>query len=89
MAVFRESNHRAFYRINQTRANVVGVLIECWHVGVAPGVLIARLTQFLLASAFWLGRLDVPFLSDDVRFFGYMFDMVPTNYRKDILAHEA
>lgn len=56
---------------------------------MAGGVLVSRLTQFLLAAAFWIGRIDVAFLSDDVRIFGYRFDNTPSSYRKDVLVHEA
>jgi hypothetical protein len=89
MMIFRIRHHRALYRISQSSANITGLLLECWHIGVAPGFLINRLVQFLLASALWIGRIDVPFLSDDVCLFGYHFDNIPTHYRKDILTHEA
>jgi hypothetical protein len=89
MKVFRMHFHRAFYRENPNGANISGLMLECWHIGVAGGVLVSRLVQFLLAAAFWIGRIDVPFLSDDVRIFGYRFDITPSNYRKDVLVHEA
>jgi len=87
--IFRTRQFSAFYRKNQTAANITGLLLECWHIGVAPGFLISRITQFLLASALWIGRLDVPFLSDDVNLFGFQFDSAPVSFRKDVLAHEA
>jgi len=36
-----------------------------------------------------VGRIDVPFLSGDVKVMGYQFDYAPIYYTKDLLVHEA
>lgn len=40
-------------------------------------------------ALFWIGRIDVPFLADNVSIAGMQIDMVPAYYLKDILVHEA
>jgi hypothetical protein len=85
----RKQFFRAFYRVYPGRANISSLALECWFIGLGGGVLVGRLTQFLLASAFWIGRIDEPFLADNVAILGYQFDYVPLNYVKEILVHEA
>jgi hypothetical protein len=85
----RKRFFRAFYRVYPGAANISSLALECWYLGIGGGILVGRLTQFLLASAFWIGRIDEPFLADNVRLAGYEFDYVSLYYVKEILVHEA
>jgi hypothetical protein len=82
---FRMHFHRVFYRENPNGVNISGLMLECWHIGVAGGLTRTILIGRRLLD--WLHRC--PFLSDDVRIFDYRFDITPSNYRKDVLVHEA
>jgi hypothetical protein len=85
----RKSFYSSFYRSRPREANLSALVLQCWNIGLGGGVLIGRVTQFLFAACFWLGRIDLSFLHDDVNIMGYRFDYAPINYRKEILSHES
>ena len=87
--IFGKNYWKGMYRNRPAASNISSLAYECWHLGLGGGVMVSRLCQFLLAAAFWIGRIDSQFLGDDVEVFGYHFDTVPSKYFAEILEHEA
>lgn len=88
MMLSRKEFHQALIRKRVKASNYNALAMECWQLGVGGGTLLSRLCQFLFAAAFWIGRIDVVFLDEDVSLFGYSFDYVPINYRTELVVHE-
>jgi len=84
MALCRKAFFSAMFRTQVRSANFSALAMEAWNLALAGGSVLSRLSQFLLASAFWLGRVDCFLLDQDVNMFGYRFDFAPLNYRKEI-----
>lgn len=66
----RKLQYRSYYRIKPAAARISSLALECWFIGLAGSVLIARIGQFLGAAVFWVGRIDSHFLSEEVSLFG-------------------
>jgi len=69
--LYRHMQYRSFYRVYPQSAALTSLVMECWYIAVGGSYLLARIGQFLFAAAFWVGRNDVQFLSDDVAMLGY------------------
>ena len=63
----RKNYQKALYRKKPRTANITGLCLMCWNIALGAGVMLGRLTQFLLAAAFWIGRTDAQFLDEDGR----------------------
>ena len=91
LIIYRKRFHeRAFYRTTPWVANIVGVILEAWSLGISTLYVIKRV-GFLLSAAFiFVGRIDIPLLSEDADQLGPLtIDGFPITFRKDIVSHEA
>ena len=75
-----------FFRTNPTAASVAALALECTYIALGGGFLVGRVAQLFLGSAFFIARIDVPFISKHASF---SFECVSTSFISDILIHEA
>ncbi|KAL7528689.1 hypothetical protein ACHAXR_002573 [Thalassiosira sp. AJA248-18] len=90
MLARRKFHQRAFYRTNPAAANIIGVILDAWSLGITTLYVLKRMVILLSASSFYVGRIDIPLLSEDADQLGPLtLDNFPFMFRKDILTHEA
>ena len=86
----RSSFFHAFYRVKPAASNIMGVLLECWNLGLSPGFILGRTGQILGLGILYIGRMDTDFLAKGVASFGRVhLDTYSLTFRKDLLLHEA
>lgn len=87
---FRRKYQKAYYRRSVGLTNLVGVILESWNLGLTTSYMVIRSFKLLIAATLFIGRVDVPFLSEEACFIGPVeLDAYPLMFRKDLLAHEA
>ena len=90
LRVYRRLGQRGYYRTSVVLSNIVNVILESWNLALGIGYMIVRGLYFLLAATMFIGRVDVPFLSQDACFVGPVeLDSFPLIFRKDLLSHDA
>mmetsp|Transcript_27232 Transcript_27232/g.38982 ORF Transcript_27232/g.38982 Transcript_27232/m.38982 type:complete len:587 (+) Transcript_27232:1130-2890(+) len=87
---YRRVSQQGYYRKSVVLSNVVNIILESWNLALGIGYMVIRGLYFMLAATMFIGRVDVPFLSQDACFVGPIeLDSFPLIFRKDLLSHEA
>ena len=53
----------AFFRKRPGAANLMGIALECWNLGLSIGFILVRAYKLVTLTLFFIGRIDVPFLA--------------------------
>ena len=61
----RRNFYAAFYRKKPALANFMGLVLECWYLGLTSGYMLLRASELLAATALSIGRIDRPFLAGE------------------------
>jgi hypothetical protein len=64
-------NNAAFYRRRPVVVNIASVAFECYHFTLAIASVSTRFVKLLAMSLLFIGRVDRPILSDDLRKYKY------------------
>lgn len=90
LIAFRMKNQKAFYRKSVIKANIVGVILQAWNLGLTSAFVLWRAIKLFLAAQMFIGRIDVFFLSDRASSIGFLdYDLFPIIFQKDILLKES
>lgn len=88
--LFHCSVYKAFYRERPAFANLAVLSLEWANFAVSAGFIFVRLLKFLAAASLYTGRLDTPFLADEISRIGtYEIDLYPKSHLQAILLQEA
>mmetsp|Transcript_177 Transcript_177/g.328 ORF Transcript_177/g.328 Transcript_177/m.328 type:complete len:1179 (+) Transcript_177:143-3679(+) len=90
ITVLGRVNYAAFYRKRPWLANICGVGLECWHLGLSSGYMLSRAIKLIVAATMYIGRIDQPFLGEGVGVIGGThLDKFPSIYRQGLLSADA
>lgn len=90
LIAFRMKNQKAFYRTSVIKANIVGVILQAWNLGLTSAFVLWRAIKLFIAAQTFIGRIDVFFLSDRASSIGSLdYDLFPIIFQKDILLKES
>lgn len=90
MKILRGTFYSAFYRKRPAASSIMGVILECWSLGLSIGVVTSRFFKLVGVTALYIGRIDVPMLAPGVGYVGPMnLDTAPVSFKVDLLSHEA
>lgn len=88
---FKRTLFQGFYRKkNPALINILNLMIECWDLAITAGYVIVRFAKILVITYIYIGRFDIPLLSDLSNRAGPLYiDMFPLILRANLLAIES
>eukprot|EP00581_Thalassiosira_minuscula_P000876 CAMPEP_0183743918 /NCGR_PEP_ID=MMETSP0737-20130205/65465_1 /TAXON_ID=385413 /ORGANISM="Thalassiosira miniscula, Strain CCMP1093" /LENGTH=1005 /DNA_ID=CAMNT_0025979549 /DNA_START=161 /DNA_END=3178 /DNA_ORIENTATION=- len=90
MCTHKYSHERAYYRTRPAVANIVGVILEAWNLGITTLYILKRMVTLIVCAFIFIGRIDINFLSPEADEIGpARLDNFPIVFRKDLLMHDA
>jgi hypothetical protein len=82
--------HSGFFRNRPSASNILGLILDCWYLGLSSGYMTVRAIQLIFIAVVNIGRIDRPILAEGVMKVGpVILDSYPISFRKDLLQHEA
>jgi hypothetical protein len=89
LTVLRKYFHNGFFRNRPAASNFLGLILDCWYLGLSSGYMSIRALVLILVAILNIGRIDRPILADGIDKFGpLVLDCYPVSFRKDLLQHE-
>ncbi len=78
--------HCGFFRNRPAASNFLGLVLDCWYLGLASAYMTIRALQLIFIAVINIGRIDRQILADGVFNIGpVIMDSYPISFRKDLL----